>query len=156
MENRRRAHSSTTLAVRVARLPDVASVSWASNLPLWARPVNGLQVEGQESRSGTAALATVVNTVDLDYFETAGVVIDAGRGFTSVDREPSVPVAIVNQRLAHEFWPDGGALGKRLRLPGEKQRRQVSASPGTQTTPRGPSRRSDASMCRWNRVTPMP
>src|SRR5205085_7382953 len=30
---------------RVARLPGVGSVSWASNLPLFARPVAGLQIE---------------------------------------------------------------------------------------------------------------
>ncbi len=32
---------------RIARMPDVESVSWASNMPLWARTVNGLQVEGR-------------------------------------------------------------------------------------------------------------
>ena len=36
---------------RVARIPGVESVSWASNMPLWARSVNGLQVEGHQARS---------------------------------------------------------------------------------------------------------
>ena len=46
--------------------------------PLWARAVNGLQVEGREQRSQADQIATIVNTVDLNYFETAGVAIASG------------------------------------------------------------------------------
>ena len=31
----------------------------------------------------------------------------------------------VNEKLAHDFWPDGAALGKRIRLRGEKQMRDI-------------------------------
>ena len=109
---------------RVGAIPGVASVSWASNMPLWARSVNGLQVEGREARSRTDQIRTVINTVDRDYFETAGVAIENGRSFTNVDRQGSLPVAIVNERLAHDYWP-AGALGKRIQLPGEKVMRQI-------------------------------
>ncbi len=110
---------------RVARLPGIESVAWASNLPLWARSVNGLQVEGRQPRSLTDQIRTVVDTVDGNYFETAGVAIEKGREFTDVDRESSMPVAIVNEKLAHDYWPDGNALGKRIQLPDEKQMRQI-------------------------------
>jgi predicted permease len=109
---------------RVARVPGVESVSWASNMPLWARAENGLQVEGREPRSQADTIRTIVNTVDLNYFETAGVVIDGGREFANLDQETSAPVAIVNEKLAHDYWPSG-ALGKRIQLPGEKQTRQI-------------------------------
>ena len=92
---------------RVARVPGVESVSWASNMPLWARAVNGLQVEGREPRSQADTIRTIVNTVDLNYFETAGVVIDSGREFANLDQETSSPVAIVNEKLAHDYWPGG-------------------------------------------------
>ncbi len=68
---------------RVARIPGVESVSWASNMPLWARSVNGLQVEGRQQRSQADEITTIVNTVDRNYFETAGVAIDSGREFTN-------------------------------------------------------------------------
>ncbi len=110
---------------RVARIPGVASVSWASNMPLWARAVNGLAVEGRQPRSQADKIATVVNTVDRNYFATAGIPITAGREFTGVDQESSIPVAIVNAKLAQEYWPGGDALGKRIQLPGETQRRQI-------------------------------
>ena len=63
--------------------------------------------------------------MDLDYFETAGVTIDRGRAFSNVDQENSTPVAIVNEKMAHDFWPGEDALGKRIQLPGEKQMRQI-------------------------------
>jgi predicted permease len=110
---------------RVARMPEIESVSWASNMPLWAHTVNGLQVEGREKRSQADTLATIVNTVDRGYFATAGVAIESGREFTNSDQETSTPVAIVNEKLAHDYWPRGNALGKRVQLPGEKQMRQI-------------------------------
>jgi predicted permease len=109
----------------VARLPGIESVSWSSNLPLWARTVNGLEIEGRVQRSRNDTVASIVNTVDRDFFETAGVTIDRGRVFTDVDQESSTPVAIVNEQLAHDFWPGESALGKRLRLPKEKAMRQI-------------------------------
>lgn len=110
---------------RVAAIPGVQSVSWASNLPLWGRIANGLRVEGREQRSQSDTITTVVNTVDLNYFKAAGVAIDKGRGFTRMDREDSTPVAIVNEKLARDYWPDQEALGKRIQLPGEKIMRQI-------------------------------
>lgn len=109
---------------RVERLPGVVSVSWASSLPLWGRSVNGLQVEGRQQRSRADTIRTIVNTVDRNFFETAGVVIESGREFTDLDQETSTPVAIVNAKMARDNWP-GGALGKRIQLPGEKLMRQI-------------------------------
>jgi predicted permease len=110
---------------RVAGLPGVDSVSWASNLPLWGRIATGLEVEGREQRSKADTITTVVNTVDLDYFRTAGIAIEQGRDFTQMDRDGSVAVAIVNAKLAHDFWPGQEALGKHIQLPGQKVKRQV-------------------------------
>lgn len=110
---------------RAARVPGVASASWSTNLPLWGRTVNGLQVEGREQRPKAERISSILNTVDLDYFETAGVTIDRGRSFSNADQENSAPVAIVNEKMAHDFWPDEDALGKRIELPGEKQMRQI-------------------------------
>jgi predicted permease len=110
---------------RVARIPGVASVSWASNMPLWARSVSGLQVEGYQARSQADKLSTIIDTVDTNYFETAGVPLESGREFTKLDQENSMPVAIVNEKMAHDYWPHGNALGRRIQLPGEKQMRQI-------------------------------
>jgi predicted permease len=109
---------------RVATIPGVVSVTWSSNLPLWSRSVDGVEVEGRQRRSKSDKVRSVVTTVDRDYFETAGMAIDSGREFTDLDRETSIPVAIVNEKMAHDHWP-GGALGKRVQLPGETQMREI-------------------------------
>lgn len=110
---------------RIARLPGVESASWASNLPLWGRIANGLHVEGRQPRSKADTITTVVNTVDAGYFRTAGIAIERGRDFAGTDLESSTPVAIVNEKLAHDYWPREEVLGKHVQLPGEKIVRQV-------------------------------
>ncbi len=110
---------------RIRRIPQVESVSFASNLPLWERPVSGLRIEGRQRQSQADNIAAIVNTIDRNYFETAGVVMDSGREFTNLDQEASMPVAIVNEKLAHDYWPSGQALGKRIQVPGEHQMRQI-------------------------------
>ena len=110
---------------RASRVPGVVLVSWSSNLPLWGRLVTGLRVEGRGQSSKADIITTFLNTVDLSYFETAGVAIDRGRGFTEMDREDSTPVAIINEKMARDYWPDQDALGKRIQLPAEKTMRQI-------------------------------
>src|SRR6267142_1281710 len=82
--------------VRMAGVPGISFVSWASNLPLWGRKETGVTIEGQEQRKKSEAISAVVNTVDLNYFSTLGISFVAGRDFTQDDRDISTPVAIVN------------------------------------------------------------
>jgi len=110
---------------RVANLPGIASASWASNLPLWGRLVHGVEIEGRQQRSKADVVASIFNTVDVGYFETDGIPIESGRAFTRMDRETSLPVAIVNRKLAQDYWPGQNALGKRLQLPGETAMREI-------------------------------
>ncbi|MGA7239284.1 MAG: ABC transporter permease [Bryobacteraceae bacterium] len=109
---------------RVAHMPGVTFAAWSSNMPLWARAVNGIQVEGRARRSKSDAIRAVINTVEPMYFETAGIEIRAGREFTDLDRDTSTPVVIVNQAMSHALWPEG-AMGRRIQLPGETQLRQI-------------------------------
>ncbi len=111
---------------RVAALPGVVAVSWASNLPLWGRLTSGLKAEGYIPQTKSDSLTAILNTVSIDYFETAGIPVAEGREFLSTDREDSGPVAIVNEKLAHDLWPGQNPLGKRIQLPGENFWRRVT------------------------------
>jgi len=53
-----------------------------------------------------------------DYFRTMRIPIVKGRGFTEQDKAGAPPVAIVNETLARKHWPDGDAIGKRIRFYG--------------------------------------
>jgi putative ABC transport system permease protein len=50
------------------------------------------------------------------YFRTLGARLLSGREFNDADAASGVPVAIVNQLLAAQFWPGEDPLGKRLRF----------------------------------------
>jgi putative ABC transport system permease protein len=53
------------------------------------------------------------------------VAIVHGREFANIDLETSSPVAIINEKMAHDYWPAGDALGKRIQLPGDSRMRQI-------------------------------
>jgi putative ABC transport system permease protein len=93
-------------------------------MPLWSGSANGIQIEGRQGRDRADQIRAVLNTVDRNYFETAGVVLVGGRAFSDIDQEASLPVAVVNQKMAQDYWP-AGALGHRLQVPGEKKMRVV-------------------------------
>ena len=48
------------------------------------------------------------------YFETMGIPILSGRGFTERDNETAPKVAVVNQSLARHFWGNSDPIGRRI------------------------------------------
>ena len=110
---------------QVSSMPAVASVSWASNFPLWNRMSRAIAIEGEGQLRKQDALPVIANTVDLDYFATMSIPVLQGRDFTAADRDGSTPVAIVNQALAAKYWPKQSPLGKRFQFFGEPVYRQI-------------------------------
>ncbi len=110
---------------RISGIPGVRSVSWAANLPLFGHSYRSVEIEGEEAREKSNARMAFVNTVDVDYFATAGIPILRGRDFTTSDRAEAVPVAVINETMAAKYWPEEDALGKRFQLSGDKVLRQV-------------------------------
>jgi predicted permease len=110
---------------RLATTPGIAAVSWASNMPFWSSPSRAVSIEGQEQKRKSGMLNTVTNTVDVDYFNVMHIALLGGRDFTDGDRPGSLPVAMINEDLARRYWPGGDAIGKRLRLEGDAEMRQI-------------------------------
>jgi predicted permease len=59
--------------------------------------------------------ASGVMTVGERFFELLGLQLRQGRGFSAADRVEAAPVAIVSETLARNMWPDGAAVGRRIR-----------------------------------------
>ena len=57
-----------------------------------------------------------VEAATLGYFEALGVPLVAGRAFNDADRAGTAPVALVNEELARQLWPDRRPTGESLRL----------------------------------------
>lgn len=53
--------------------------------------------------------------VTPEWFETAGIPLRDGRTFATFDHSEAPGVAMVNETLARRFWPDGSAVGRRIR-----------------------------------------
>ena len=53
-------------------------------------------------------------TVSPGYFEVFKIPVKKGRTFTERDMSTSVPVAIINEAMARQFWPDSDPLADRI------------------------------------------
>ena len=113
------------VAIRVGRIPGVASVSWASNLPFWASASRGVVIEGREQQRKSETLSSVSNVVDVGYFRTMRIPLLQGRAFTDADQQGALPVAIINEDLARRYWPNGDAIGQKIHLSGDSVTRQI-------------------------------
>jgi predicted permease len=96
------------------RLPGVSAVSTASRLPL-APDINmeGLRVPGHHEPSEQETPVDAA-TVGADYFKVVDVPIVAGRAFTQDDISQQRRVAIVNETLVRQYWPEGNAVGRQI------------------------------------------
>ncbi len=110
---------------RVGGTPGLRSASWASNLPLFGGMSRSIFPEGLQNQEREEGVLVQTNVVDLGFFETFDVALLQGRDFSSADRKDSIPVAVINERMAQQFWPGEDAIGKRFRMYGEDSLREV-------------------------------
>jgi putative ABC transport system permease protein len=110
---------------RVREIPGVRAAGVVRSLPLAASIGDrGLLVEGYVPPPGTNAKGDW-QVVSDGALEALGERVVAGRAFTSADSESSQPVAIVNQTFVRTYWPDGRALGRRIRMGSDKSGRPL-------------------------------
>lgn len=105
----------------VRALPGVNGAAIASNIPFSGRQVvDGHIVEDQEPPEGDPPQAEM-KVVGPGYFKAMGITLLQGRDFNDSDYfdNPETDtghfVAIVDQNLAKMYWPNGDAVGKRIR-----------------------------------------
>jgi predicted permease len=93
----------------------VQSAALSSSVPLTADlQTEVVFPEGHQFPAGHASDEALMAFVSDGYFETLGISMVAGRGFTESDRADSPPVAVVNELFAHRYF-GGNPIGKRIR-----------------------------------------
>jgi predicted permease len=103
------------LRQRVAALPEVVSAGISTNA---TPPSNGwnthFEILGkpvpQERELRT-------NFVSPEYFAVLHIPLVQGRMFDHAETMRGARLALVNQTLAHQYWPLGEALGQQIRVP---------------------------------------
>jgi putative ABC transport system permease protein len=105
-----------SLLGKLQTLPGVESVGSTVSLPpnLNAMTDNFL-VEGQTLPPNQSAPVAPLLVADEGFFRTLRVPLVAGRFFNEGDRADRPPVVIVNQTLARRYFPNGDAVGHRLK-----------------------------------------
>ncbi len=115
-EHARRVAFYDQVLERVGNLPGVVSAGYTTSVPLeWKGGTSGLTIEGRLQEPGTVNDA-IHRQVSVDYLEAMGIGLERGRYFTDGDNERSMPVAIINETMARQFWPGEDVLGKRFKL----------------------------------------
>jgi len=103
------------LLARVRSLPGVEAAGAGRALPLtgdlgdWGLDVEGFQPPADDNPRGDWQIVTP------GYFEALGIPVRRGRAFTERDRGEAPRVALVNETMARAYWPNGDAVGGRLR-----------------------------------------
>ena len=102
---------------RVETIPGVASAGYVTAIPLtWKGGTTGVFPEGTTERLPGVSYDANHRQVSGNYLQTMSIPLRQGRYFTAHDNEQAMPVAIVNETMAREYWPNGDAVGRRFTL----------------------------------------
>jgi predicted permease len=102
----------------VEALPGVTSAAYVSGLPMVQRGgIWVINVVGFEQLPGEERLASL-RLVTPRFFDTLGIPLRSGRDFTEADRQASLPVAVVSESFARQYWPGQSALGRQFKIRG--------------------------------------
>ncbi|HUY82666.1 MAG TPA: ABC transporter permease [Acidobacteriaceae bacterium] len=120
-------HMEQAMMEKMAALPGVTSVSLTSSVPMAGYDSNDLIFAADHTyREGEIPPIRRFNYVAPGFFKTMGTPIVAGRSFTWEDNYDELPVAIVSQNFAREYWGSAqNALGKRIREGPKDDWRQI-------------------------------
>jgi len=104
------------LTTRLQALPGVTAAGAVNLLPLSGSNNSGnYSVEAEPERTREERLNANRRLVAGDYFAALGLPLLQGRVFDRRDAAGSPEVVVVNRTFARRHWPDGSALGKRMR-----------------------------------------
>jgi putative ABC transport system permease protein len=72
------------------------------------------RIEGRSAPAGEANPQAERRWVTPEYFRTLGIRLEKGRVFADSDRAEAELVAVIDTKLARQYWPEEDPLGKRI------------------------------------------
>jgi predicted permease len=104
---------------RLSSLPGVRAAGGVTSLPLSQMFAWGpITVEGRVPPAGEEFINVDVRMVGGQYFAAMEIPLKAGRSFDEQDTRDKPRVAVIDERMARELWPDEDPIGKRVRTGG--------------------------------------
>ncbi len=103
------------LLQKVAAMPEVVSAGLSTNA---TPPNNGF--DNRFEIMGKPALAEQrarLNLVSPEYFPVLEMPLVTGRIWDQAETKRGAKLAVINETLAKQYFPDGNAVGQRIRMP---------------------------------------
>lgn len=109
------------LLVELKKNPGIKSIVLNDNLPLTyeasqEKRDDEFTIEGQSLEEQRSNPYAKYQTVTSEYFNMMEIPLLAGRYIEELDDTLTTPVAVINQALAHQLFPNGNALNKRIKF----------------------------------------
>jgi putative ABC transport system permease protein len=107
----------TQLKSRLESLPGVKGIVISMPFPYERSDISlTLDLDDRPAAPPGKPYVAAWRTVNPEYFQTMGIRVLQGRGFEKRDDDPHGPqVMVVNETFARTYWPNGGALGRKVK-----------------------------------------
>ena len=118
------------LRVRLAAMPQVIDAGISTNA---TPPSNGNDSKIEIMGISAAEKPEVrVNFISPEYFSVLRIPLLEGRVWDHTETMRGAPLAVINQTMARQFWPNGNAVGQQIRVPELKSEPPYApAAPGS-------------------------
>lgn len=111
---------------RLNHSPGVTATGAVLSLPLTgAEESTDLFIEGRPRLTADQRPESDYTIVTPDYFRALQIPLLKGRQFTDRDSNDASGVIIINDALAHRYWPNEDPLGQRITVGFEKSPREI-------------------------------
>jgi predicted permease len=126
-ENEAVVHMYEAMLAKLSAIPGVRSVAVTTAIPMDGSGNNDiLYAQDHTYREGEIPPIRRFKSVTPGEFSTMGTPLLAGRDFTWTDTYKRLPVAIISENFAREYWnTPANALGKRIRVGANDDWREV-------------------------------
>jgi putative ABC transport system permease protein len=112
-----RAEFVESAVYEIQTVPGVQSAAAVSVIPLIGNNGNSsVTIEDRPVQDPADKIMVGSEVATPRYLETMGIPLIEGRIFTSLDRADTPGVVIINRHMAHHFWPEESAIGKRMKF----------------------------------------
>ena len=100
---------------KLESLPNIEGAAFMTAFPGTGEGTSFFEIEGRAAPVYNENPYSNNEAVSRDSWHVVGMSIIEGRSFDYRDSEPGVMSIIINESIAREFFPDGDAIGKRVR-----------------------------------------
>ncbi|HTB97097.1 MAG TPA: ABC transporter permease [Terracidiphilus sp.] len=106
----------SALLDRLRALPSVSGATLTTHLPLGDEGSGNTRDFGIPGYvpAKSEEMNVVTDYEGSNFFRTMGIALQQGRDFAAQDNQHAPFVAIVNEDMAHRYWPYGNALGSTI------------------------------------------